>query len=60
MNRYNEIIKALQTIKDTCEDNFDCYECQLGDGDGTCRIMEDVPDTWDIESEPIPVVRLLK
>lgn len=52
-----EIIKALQVIKDECRTYFkhitgkgkDCTDCPFSRNNGGCRIVETLPTTWDIK-----------
>lgn len=49
-----EIINALNVIKDTCSNvsNIqDCWLCPLSDRDGHCIITEQSPQAWDIVRE---------
>ena len=51
-----EIINALNVIKDTCSNvsNIqDCWLCPLSDRDGHCIVTEKAPCVWNIvEKEP--------
>lgn len=55
-----EILKALQIIKDTCHEKYEekdgvssCYYCPFSDSDGHCILAEQAPMSWDIaEEEP--------
>lgn len=45
-----EILNALQVIKDTCQDG-DCLLCPFSDGDGHCIVTEQAPCAWNIKSD---------
>ena len=46
----NEILKALITIKDVCEEVDDCTICPYGDCMGVCQIVRNnLPNTWKIK-----------
>lgn len=53
-----EILKALNVIKETCEYTddkgiIDCTKCPFGDSDGHCVIIQQIPNSWNIkEGEP--------
>lgn len=52
-----EILNALQIIKETCaeatDQYTDCCLCPFNDGDGHCIVNEQAPSAWDIvEKEP--------
>lgn len=48
-----EIITALQIIKDTCRDEtIDCDNCPFGNDGNLCRINHDgIPANWKINKE---------
>ena len=47
-----EILNALQIIKETCQESTDtygdCLLCPFNDGDGHCIVNEQAPSAWDI------------
>lgn len=46
-----EILHALHIIKDECK-NADCQECPFGTSDRVCRLRREVPELWDVKTEP--------
>ena len=50
----NEIINALEVIKDTCDIYYKsglyetCEKCPLRNAWGDCGVIEDAPKTWNI------------
>lgn len=50
-----EILNALQIIKDTCQESTDTYKdcclCPFNDGDGHCIVAEQAPCAWNIKSD---------
>ena len=50
-----EILNALQIIKETCAEATDQYKdcclCPFNDGDGHCTFNEQFPLSWDIKDE---------
>ena len=47
-----EILKALQIIKDTCSDEtIDCDNCPFGDDEDLCRLKHTIPTNWIINEE---------
>ncbi len=46
-----DILGALDFLKDVCRNNPDCKECPLGSDDGSCRI-EFRPADWDVKASP--------
>lgn len=47
-----EILKALQIIKDTCNDEtIDCDNCPFGDDEDLCRLKFTIPANWKINKE---------
>lgn len=57
---YDDLVKALQIIKDECikHDLNDCSQCPMGDAVGKCLIGKDVPFNWKI-IDPKPVIKVL-
>lgn len=47
-----KILEALQTIKDVCTEQAEgvdlCNRCPFGDGDGLCKILDEIPKDWRI------------
>ena len=47
-----EIIDALQVIKDTCRDEtIDCDNCPFGNDEDLCRLKDRIPANWIINEE---------
>lgn len=49
----DEILNALDIIKDTCDDFFatkgkGCFDCPFGDDMGHCSINEQTPFSWEL------------
>ena len=53
----DEVLKALELIKKTCEEQAGCDTCPFGNTDGGCKINEENPSNWDIPQKQI--IRLL-
>ena len=53
----DEVLKALELIKKTCEEQAGCDTCPFGNTDGGCKINEENPSNWDIPEKQI--IRLL-
>lgn len=52
---YEEIIKALTIIKETCESQEDggCRSCPFGTDREMCKIMNESPNDWNIEGKKV-------
>lgn len=47
----NEIINALEVIKDTCNTHYNnglCRTCPLRNAFDDCGVVDDAPKTWNI------------
>lgn len=56
----DELIIALNTIKEECKSHSDCYkECPLANGKGICLVKSDRPDRWDIKA-PFAIPRVME
>lgn len=49
MENKEEILKALQTIKNICKEYSDCDPCPLAKG-GYYGLRDRAPDSWKIKS----------
>lgn len=52
-----ELIKALNVIKETCDSQAKCEKCPLSKDDD-CMITYNEPSSWDIQQKPILKVLL--
>ncbi len=50
----DELIKALNLIKETCKAQEQCEKCPLSRSE-ECLIVNSDPSDWDIQIEPIQV-----
>ena len=50
---YNEVLKALRIIKETCAMYDECYKCPLADGKYNCMVSD--PDRMDPEKWKIKI-----
>jgi hypothetical protein len=51
----DELIKALNLIKETCKNQEQCEKCPLSRSE-ECLIVSSDPSGWDIQIEPIQKV----
>lgn len=50
----DELLKALQLIKETCENNDNCASCPLYSCDNLeCGVTSKTPATWKIEKREV-------
>lgn len=48
----DEVLNAIKVIRDCCKE-YSCYNCPLRNSNGTCNVMNVMPDEWEIIDEPI-------
>lgn len=53
-----ELIKALNTIKEECKKHGNCDECPIGNDDCDCLVGDSSPEDWNI-IEPKAVIRVM-
>ena len=56
---YNELIKALELIKNVCNTHKYCEECPFEKKQGVCLITEKRPTYWKI-IEPKTIVKIME
>lgn len=54
-----ELIQALNKIKEECADHPSCKNCPISDQQGHCGISSIRPDNWNI-TEPYTVTKIVK
>lgn len=51
-HKREEILKALQVIKDTCSDEtIDCDNCPFGNDGSLCKLKHRIPAYWELKKE---------
>jgi ATP-dependent helicase YprA (DUF1998 family) len=48
-----ELLKALQLIKDECEKHPNCYGCPMLTGEEKCGINNDIPAHWKLKKREV-------
>ena len=48
-----ELLKALQLIKEECKKNRNCKHCPLIDARGNCGVRHEVPENWNLEKREV-------
>ena len=49
----DDLLKALQLIKETCEKHDDCEECPLSTACGDCGVQELAPADWKLQKREV-------
>ena len=54
MEEKQEILKALELIKNICKKQEHCDECSFGTRDGYCLIQDKSPEDWELnDTKPL-------
>lgn len=46
-----ELLSALQMIKDQCVNTEDCKDCPICKCNGNCGVYADYPENWKLEKK---------
>jgi hypothetical protein len=48
-----ELLKALELIKETCKKCDECEDCPLANSAGNCGVKQEVPEEWKLKKKEV-------